>query len=574
MGITILVVLICLVTFQLSMIFQRPALPMKHKQVTHTGKAYLPAVSPDGNYIAFFSSHEKDFSKVMKQEIEGSNPIEVFDMNTFGTLKWSPDGTELLITGHKPGRKLGGYLVSRFGNEQRKLPELEWQFACWAPDGKQIAHAMNTFDKICFTNKHTEKTQSVVSEGLPEFLTFIDWSPIGDLLLLTSYGEGGHYSIWAVSTDLSRKYKIIEHNEELYSSHWSPNGNAIYYLCENGHTKDLMKLPVDSKSGRSRGTPSILISGIQMGGYFTLSKDRKKLLYTRELNYSNLWLFENTGKGQKKEFAARQLTKGTDNYHGVSISPGGKTIAFSKGRLPTANIFTMPITGGKMEQLTFMKAYNTSTVWSPNGKEIAFGSIVLDSTKVWHINKNGGIPQQYPIKNLWKQFISLSWNPGPDLLYKGPDSKKFQIFNPSTNEIVPLIKNDIQGYLLKACFSADCKKVAVYWIGADKYAYLLIVDYETRAHKIFTKWHFLPIGWSNDDKWIYVFNYMTQTIERLNSITKQRDEVFKIPPDLKRIGVEIKADIAMTPDGNKFVYVDNKTHSDVWVVENFDPDIK
>ena len=74
----------------------------------------------------------------------------------------------------------------------------------------------------------------------------------------------------------------------------------------------------------------------------------------------------------------------------VAISPDGSTIAFTyKG-----NIFTVPAKGGDARQLTSGGSYNTAPVWSPDGKNIAFGSDREGSMDVYVVNSRGGVPKR------------------------------------------------------------------------------------------------------------------------------------------------------------------------------------
>ncbi len=69
-----------------------------------------------------------------------------------------------------------------------------------------------------------------------------------------------------------------------------------------------------------------------------------------------------------------------------SISPDGKTIAFTyKG-----DIYSVPVTGGTAQQLTFHKAHDYEVVWSKNGKNLAFASNRFGNFDVYTMDAMGG----------------------------------------------------------------------------------------------------------------------------------------------------------------------------------------
>lgn len=84
----------------------------------------------------------------------------------------------------------------------------------------------------------------------------------------------------------------------------------------------------------------------------------------------------------------------------AAISPDGNSVAFTyKG-----NIYSVPVSGGKSTQLTFGKSFNTTPVWSPDGKQIAFASDREGSLDIYIIGKEGGTP---------KRLTSFSGNETP-----------------------------------------------------------------------------------------------------------------------------------------------------------------
>lgn len=73
-----------------------------------------------------------------------------------------------------------------------------------------------------------------------------------------------------------------------------------------------------------------------------------------------------------------------------AISPDGTVVAFTyKG-----DIYTVSVTGGRATQITTNAAYDTTPVWSPDSKWIAFASDRLGSMDVYLVSKEGGEPRR------------------------------------------------------------------------------------------------------------------------------------------------------------------------------------
>ena len=84
---------------------------------------------------------------------------------------------------------------------------------------------------------------------------------------------------------------------------------------------------------------------------------------------------------------------GTENplwMRHCAISPDGTTIAFTyKG-----DIFTVPVSGGKATQITTNPAFDTTPIWSPDSKQIAFASDRIGNMDVFTVSKDGGEPRR------------------------------------------------------------------------------------------------------------------------------------------------------------------------------------
>ena len=545
-----------------------PKLPPEYHQITFVGDASYPAISPNGKYIAYVSNQ-----KVMIQELTGGQPLEVFSADYYANLRWSPDGSELMFNADSNSRT---FLVSRLGGTPRSI--MVCFIHCWSPDGSQIASIWSNSKQIWFTNKSTGDITSIPLSGSFTWLRELDWSPAGNLILFETECEEEHrYTIWTITTDGSQEHKVFEDNLQLLSPCWSPKGDAIYYLRNKGETKELCKIPIVASTGESKASAAVVLRGLQAGDNFSLSMDGKRLLYTRELTYSNLWLLTiETSQwgiftGKKQMLETKQLTKGTSTNSNANISPDGKRIAFTIGNSPKSNIFTIPIEGGSIKQITFLNSYNTNPVWSPDGKKIAFGSTQGGTPKVWIVDVYSGMTRQFAHSELSGDNFSLSWAPNSNILYQRPGNRNFHILNIDTEEERPLVEDDSVGLMFSPRYSPDGKKVVVERHRINSPG-LWVISLEDSSQTFLYKGWCDSIGWSADGKWIYVMRKIDKgdkiEIIKIFATSGETKTILTLPFE-KFVWVE-----SMTSDGKQFVCEVSETQSDVWLIENFDPEVK
>src|SRR5262249_18320017 len=177
----------------------------------------------------------------------------------------------------------------------------------------------------------------------------LDWSPRGDLLVLTSVDERNRGTIWTVRSDGSRQQKLYESEKPLLSPKWSFDGTSVYFLRSSewivvsfddpSVSSELWKIPVSPLSGVAMREPSVVMSGLQAGESFSMARDAGRLAIGSVVAQSNLWLVERTETGVLRN---SQLTQGTALNRAPSISPDANQIAFVRGDNRISNIFTMP----------------------------------------------------------------------------------------------------------------------------------------------------------------------------------------------------------------------------------------
>ncbi|MDX1667481.1 MAG: amidohydrolase, partial [Saprospiraceae bacterium] len=146
----------------------------------------------------------------------------------------------------------------------------------------------------------------------------------------------------------------------------------------------------------------------------------------------------NKKKGLPLE-AARTFQLKTDEgtWINLDVSPDGQTIAFDL----MGDIYTLPISGGKAEQLTSGMAYDTHPKYSPDGQSIAFTSDRSGSENIWILETGEEEPRQLT-KDDDKYYQSAEWTPDGDYLIvaKGIRALKLHLFHKDGGGGTQLIK--------------------------------------------------------------------------------------------------------------------------------------
>lgn len=553
-----------------------PTLAPVHRQVTFTGNEGAPTISPDGRRIAYVSD-EKPEKHLMVQELDGGQPLAVFSAPEIGHLRWSVDGSELIIWARGSGKD-GLYIMPQLGGTPRRVIRDRY-IACWSPDGSTIAVASYLGGKIWFLDKLGREQRTVSLQGVHWSIWDIDWSPASGLLTFVSNDYQGRYAIWTIRPDGSDQQRVVAGNTEISSARWAPGGDAIYYFRRLNQTVSLQKILVQPGHESREAVATTLITGLESDGSLALSADGKRLVYSRAPYFSNLWMLE-AGNGKNQRTETRELTQGTSLIERPSVSPDGTSIVFNVGHEGLANLYTMPITGGSPKQLTFLDSSSLGGVWSADGKWIAFASTQGGKPRVWTVPAGGGIPRALSSNDLSDSF-DLAWSPGSQILYQQAGNRNYYKLDPETREERPLVGDSSVGWIFSPVYSPDGRKIAVAWNRRPSRGIWVIDTEDRHATPVYatSAASFMPLGWSADGRAIYAVEGKNWANRGLTAPLGETVTDVKIllvhlnGGDVKTVATlpfEEIGGVSMTPDGRRFVFTVYPSRSDVWVVDNFD----
>ncbi len=321
------------------------------------GRESSPAWSPDGRQIAFLRSGPSRSSLVVIPALGGPERTVVEAEGLGLGLAWSPDGQSLFVArGDAPGKPAGIFVVSVGAGTMRRLttpPAEAWSgdiSPALSPDGRTLAFARS------LTRSNSNIYVVPLSEGLeatgePRRLTFEERAS-GDPV----FSQDGT--------------KII----------FSAGGRG------SDSDTSLMVIPVSGSGEKAERVP-----GTDGGESATLSR-QGRLVFLRWLRDENVWrLRPADGRPGVPERFIASTRKDID----PAFAADGRRLLFASDRSGMQEVWICEADGSNDVQLTSLPATMTSGGrWSPDGRMVVFVSNIEGQMELYLTTPNGTTPQR------------------------------------------------------------------------------------------------------------------------------------------------------------------------------------
>ncbi len=335
---------------------------LESKPIPDTEGAVNPFFSPDGQWLGFFST-----GKLKKVSLNGGAAITLGDAASPNGANWGSNGmiafaltiNSVLVQVPEAGGPTQPLTHFVRGEVTHRWPE-------FLPGGKSVLFAAGT-NGINFSNAQI----AVHSVGTGERRNLLPgtqprYAPSGQLV----YSQGGN--LMAVPFDpqlLAVTGPAVPVVEGVLQS--TIYGDAHYSLSVTG---SLVYVPGGVESAQRKlvwvsrnGTEQPLAAPAHPYLNPRLSPDGLRVAVTIEEEEDQIWLYE-----PARETLTRFTFEGSLNNPSV-WTPDGKWIAFSSNRQGVQNIFRQPADGsGSAERLTTGDYAQIPMSWSPDGKLLSF----------------------------------------------------------------------------------------------------------------------------------------------------------------------------------------------------------
>jgi Tol biopolymer transport system component len=399
----------------------RPASPAAVSvDVTVTeGTSMAVAISPDGRTLATDLQ-----GSIWTLPASGGPAKRITDVfNDAHQPVWSPDGKWITFFAYRDG----GYdiwSVAPDGGNQHKLTwgPYDDREPAWSHDGTRVAFSSDRREwasrpvgdyNIWVLDTRSGALQQITTDPGEDFMP--SWSP-DDREIAYISRRGQEQAVWVVAAAGGAPRKVSNTTSRADSPSWGPGGQIVYH----GTAQGASRLELEGKP--LSGTENVFAFPVSWSSatdfyYVSDGKIRK-----RSLSGSSAQTVEFTASmpvtpprytHRKRDFDSTAPRQAVGIVRPV-ISPDGSRVAFAA----LNDIYVMPI-GGKPENVTKDRAFDTDPAWSPDGTQLAYSSDKGGNLlQIWIRDMKTGQSRQ--LTTMTTQPQGAVWS---------PDGRRIGVFN-------------------------------------------------------------------------------------------------------------------------------------------------
>ena len=425
--------------------------PVFSRLTDEEGRELYPSLAPDGRSFVYARAVDGQLDLFLQRIEDGSTPVNLTEGSPYDDTQpaVSPDGGRIAFRSERDGG--GVFVMPLRGGPARRISEVGFNPA-WSPGGREIAVATEGIVDPGMRKSESEVWILDTVSGLRRRIPVDDgvqpsWSPHGWRLAYWGVPAGSARRIlWTVSAggaEGGKPARLLDDGASNWNPVWSPDGNWLYFGSDRSGSLNLWRLPIDERTGVARGKPEPVTTPAMASGFWSLSRDGRRMVYAANESRSNVESFPFDPVRLRVTGPGAAVTRGSNLVRSCSVSPDGLRIAFHAA-LPREDLFVADADGGRQRQLTDDAAKDRQPFWSPNGSRLLFYSNRGGRYEAWLLSMAGGAaervlpeggePASFPVWSPDGRKVACTLESGPAMidLTDPPASRRPEPFAPAS----------------------------------------------------------------------------------------------------------------------------------------------
>jgi Tol biopolymer transport system component len=371
------------------------------------GLEYQPAISPDGQEVAYVSGSIRNLRLALRstgevggglrlgEEVEGSHWLP----------RWTPDSSAVAFMACVGGfAGSAGFgepcdwkVVGKLGGSARSAG-FPWSGSRWAwsRDGKRVAFAVG--DSIFAYSVEDRETELLGLHPTNMANHSLAWSPDGRLIAYASDNEWWrrtvnvrNASVWILDAGGGEPVPVTDHDHMSLSPQWLPDSRHLLFVSNRDGARGVYVIEVGPEGPRGRPR---MIPGVLDPHSISVSADGRRLAYARFPAQQNVWSIPISDSGVVSIDDAVPVTTLNQVVESHDISPDGEWIVFNSNIHGDMDLYRQRLDGGSQHLVADIPGNEFAPRWSPDGTEVVFYGGTGSVRQVFVVPVEGGTPEQ------------------------------------------------------------------------------------------------------------------------------------------------------------------------------------
>lgn len=364
--------------------------------LTHVGRQPDPALSPNGDQVAFvLESPDRGGWDLYVQPIAGQNPARLTERaGGWQFPAWSAESRHIVALDDGPDGcaihrfAADGSGAARVGDCLRGATGLRW-----SPDGRLFAFSASPAAggpaRIMLSDAVTGEVRPLTApSGSDELASASDVSPSfapdGRTLAFSRVRSASAHDVMTIQLDGTTLSRLTSDSwGQIRGLDWTMDGDAVVYASNRGGQYRLWQVPRDG------GTPVRLPLEDEWLVSPSLARHQNRLIYRTFNDSIHLWAAD-LGPDGAVTGPPRPLVRSTRTENEPALAPDGTRLAFVSDRSGTMALWSADLDGGNLVRHTHWSGPRpTMPVWSADSRAIVFGADPAGQFDLYMVGRDG-----------------------------------------------------------------------------------------------------------------------------------------------------------------------------------------